>query len=414
MQEMIRKLIIQDQTLSVDQVSTRIQALFTSDPVLQRLNVKGEILDFKRHSSGHVYFTLGGTDSRISGVMFRSETRNLPSWPKVGDEVIVQGRVAIYSARSTYQVYARNILPLGLGAAARAKEELRKRLEEEGLFDPRLKRPVPLYPTRLAVVTSPTGAALQDVLKVASKRFSPCSITLSPTLVQGIDAPDHIVMALRAASRVQPQVDAVLLVRGGGSRDDLNPFDDERVVRALRNVPVPVLTGLGHEIDLTLSDLAADAYASTPSAVTERVLPDQRELVRFLEGSAQHMSLALHKRMDSSSSSIQRALLSLEHGIRTILTSNLMELNNRSNMIRSAFERKIHSEKLYLSRLASSLNALSPLSVISRGFITCETLDTEKVISSVNELDLDSAYSLHFSDGKAIATIKELQPSERQ
>lgn len=414
MQEMIRKLIIQDQTLSVDQVSTRIQALFTSDPVLQRLNVKGEILDFKRHSSGHVYFTLGGTDSRISGVMFRSDTKNLPSWPKVGDEVIVQGRVAIYSARSTYQIYARNILPLGLGAAARAKEELRKRLEEEGLFDPRLKRPVSSYPTRLAVVTSPTGAALQDVLKVASKRFSPCAITISPTLVQGLDAPDNIVQALRAVSRVQPQVDAVLLVRGGGSRDDLNPFDDERVVRALRNVPVPVLTGLGHEIDLTLSDLAADDYASTPSAVTERVLPDQRDLARALEGASQHMSLALNKRMDSSSSSIQRALLSLAHGMRAILSTNLMELNNRNNMIRSSFERKIHSEKLQLSRLASSLNALSPLSVMSRGFITCETLDTEKVVSSVNELDLDSTYCLHFSDGKAIAQINELQPSERQ
>jgi len=395
------------QVLSVDQVSSRIQALLVSDAVLQSLDVKGEILDFKRHTSGHVYFTVGGQTSRLSGVMFRSETRNLPSWPKVGDEVVVRGRIAIYPARSTYQIYARNILPIGIGASARAKEEIRKKLDEEGLFDSRIKRPVPSYPVSVAVVTSPTGAAVRDVIKVASKRFPSCSLTVVPTLVQGLDAPSDIVTALRRTVGI-PHIQAVLLVRGGGSRDDLNPFDDEAVVRAVRFVPVPVITGLGHEIDFTLCDLAADASAPTPSAAAERLLPDQDEISRLLDTDLYRIRVPLLKKVESYRNGLERFQVASEHFLENLVSMEYLKVDDLSQKLLTVFKAKIHDSALKLSSLSSSLNALSPLSVLQRGFITCQAEMDGKVVSSISDLEVKAHYTLHFKDGVATVEVEDI------
>lgn len=401
---------IMKQTLTVDEVSSKLQALITGDSVLQSLNVKGEILEFKKHSSGHVYFSLAGENSRLSGVMFRSDARNIPQWPKTGDEVIVQGRISIYPARSTYQVYAKNIIPVGIGAAARAKEEIKKKLKEEGLFDLRLKRTLPFYPSRIAVITSPTGAAIRDVIKVAHNRFPGCSIIVVPTLVQGLEAPIILVNQLRAVNNLN--VDAVMLVRGGGSRDDLNPFDDEYVVRALRNVAVPVITGLGHQVDLTLSDLAADVSAPTPSGAAELLLPDRMETERLLNDNVYRLRAGTLYKTADDLNMVNRNLQSLSHSLHCILNQESARVNECYHKAMSSLINMLHNGNLQLSSLVSSLNALSPLAVMERGFITCQSTCQEKLITSVNALELGEEYSLHFKDGQALTEIKRILPLE--
>ncbi len=402
---------ILNQTLTVEEVSSRIQALITGDSVLQSLNVRGEILEFKKHGSGHVYFSLSGGDARLSGVMFRSDTRNVPQWPKQGDEVIVQGRIAIYPARSSYQIYARNIVPIGLGATARAREEIKKKLAEDGLFDPRLKRPLPSYPSSIAVITSPTGAAIRDVIKVASNRFPICSIVVIPTLVQGLEAPAELVKALRYTNSL-PGIEAAILARGGGSRDDLNPFDDELVVRAVRNTAVPIITGLGHQTDLTLCDLAADISAPTPSAAAEILFPDSTEVSRLLGDYLYRLSSGLLHQIETRGNHLDRQFLSLSHLLQNSIHLESSRVSDSSQGILSVMKEKIHRDNLNLSGLASSLNALSPLSVLERGFISCQSILSDKVIVSVAELEINSVYSLNFQDGNALAEIISTSLSE--
>lgn len=244
--------------VTVDEMTASVREALFREPSLQNLSVRGELLGFKLHTSGHAYFTLLGANSRVACVLFRSYANSVLVWPKDGDEVLVRGKIDVYGARGSYQIYATTLLPLGAGAKARAKEALRLRLEQEGIFDPRLKRPLPRYPERVAVITSPTGAALQDILKLHSLRFPCAELIVIPSLMQGLGAPEEIVRAFELARRIRG-LSCVMLARGGGNRDDLDIFDNESVVRAIRLSPVPVITGLGHQIDSTLADMAADA-----------------------------------------------------------------------------------------------------------------------------------------------------------
>ena len=250
--------------VTVDEMTASVREALFREPSLQNLSVRGELLGFKLHTSGHAYFTLLGANSRVACVLFRSYANSVLVWPKDGDEVLVRGKIDVYGARGSYQIYATTLLPLGAGAKARAKEALRLRLEQEGIFDSRLKRPLPRYPERVAVITSPTGAALQDILKLHSLRFPCAELIVIPSLMQGLGAPEEIVRAFELARRIRG-LSCVMLARGGGNRDDLDIFDNESVVRAIRLSPVPVITGLGHQIDSTLADMAADAAAPTPS-----------------------------------------------------------------------------------------------------------------------------------------------------
>ena len=245
------------QVLSVDEVAFRVKKMLEYDPLLSNLTVEGELSDLKRHSSGHVYFMLKGAKASVPCVMFRSDAAGMLLWPRVGDRVILQGRVDLYAERGTVQVYARKMFPLGVGAAARAKEELRLKLEKEGLFSDMRKRPLPPYPRRAVCVTSPTGAAVRDVINVFRRRYPSAELVVVPCLVQGLQAPESIAAALRRAGAV-PGAEVILLVRGGGSREDLNPFDDEELVREVARSPLPLVSGVGHEVDWSLCDMAAD------------------------------------------------------------------------------------------------------------------------------------------------------------
>ena len=370
--------------MTVDGLNLYIQGLIGSDLMLKALNVSGEIAEFKRHTSGHCYFTLLGKETRISCALFKRDAELLPQWPQNGDSVLVEGSVGVYPQRGVYQLYARRIVPVGAGAIDRARQELKKRLEAEGLFSPLLKRAIPPYPSRVAVVTSATGAALRDVLRVSSRRYPLCEILVVPALVQGAGAPDSISRAL-ARTAALAGLDCVLLVRGGGSREDLVPFDDERVVRAVRSCPWPVVSGVGHEIDETLCDLAADLRASTPSAAAEMVFPDGQALLWQLKGTERLLNERMMGRIDA-------LRLRLDRGFEGL---------------RKAMNRRIADAEGALAVRAASLNALSPLNVLARGFVSAES--GGRRLTSVKGLQSGDALSVNFQDGRADCQVQSVK-----
>jgi len=391
---------------NVDQLTEYIKGLLEQDPNLRFLRVIGELFDFKIHSSGHVYFTILGKESRLNCVLFKSDARDIPRWPQKGDLVAVEGRVGLYPPRGAYQLYAKRLMPIGKGAIARAKEELKDRLEKEGLFDVRLKRPIPKLPLKAAIITSPTGAAVKDVIKVSSVRFPQCELVIVPCLVQGLDAPSSIVKAIRRVNFIK-EVDVALLVRGGGSRDDLNPFDDETVVRAVRLCPVPIVTGLGHEVDLTLADMAADFSAPTPSAAAERTFPDRKALLQNLEGLKNSLVSLMKMEIKNRTSSLENAW---SHTCRLVKDNYLWRgqsaLNVLSKDLVKVTQRQLENYAYSLGRVSDALDAASPLKLLAKGFAFCKDEEGNK-ISSADKVSVGQNIIVQLLDGDIKACVSD-------
>ena len=392
--------------LTVDELTFHIQSIFTSDTTLKSVVVAGEISEFKRHTSGHCYFTLLGEESRIACAIFKQHAAVIPKWPDNGDSVLVEGSVSVYPQRGTYQFYVRRIVPVGDGAIERARQELKEKLEKEGLFAPALKRALPPYPAKVALITSPTGAAAFDVIQVAGRRYPACAIVIVGTQVQGIEAPAEIA---RAFSRVaaMPGLDCVLLVRGGGSREDLVPFDDETVTRAVRSCPVPVVTGVGHEVDTTLCDMAADLRASTPSAAAELVFPDRTKLGQKLLSIRDSMENRLRKRIAGDRGRLRHARSLADSRARLCLRSSAASLAASRGRLHSAMDAEIAAAHSALGVRAASLSALSPLAVIARGFASCEM--GGKRIRSAGALSEGDCVDVRFSDGSVEAKVEKIK-----
>ena len=391
---------------NVDQLTEYIKGLLEQDPNLRFLRVIGELFDFKIHSSGHVYFTILGKESRLNCVLFKSDARDIPRWPQKGDLVAVEGRVGLYPPRGAYQLYAKRLMPIGKGAIARAKEELKDRLEKEGLFDVRLKRPIPKLPLKAAIITSPTGAAVKDVIKVSSVRFPQCELVIVPCLVQGLDAPSSIVKAIRRVNFIK-EVDVALLVRGGGSRDDLNPFDDETVVRAVRLCPVPIVTGLGHEVDFTLADMAADFSAPTPSAAAERTFPDRKALLQNLKGVKNSLVSLMKMEIRNRASSLENAW---SHMCRLVKDNYLWRgqsaLNTLSKDLVKVTQRQLENYAYSLGRVSDALDAASPLKLLAKGFAFCKDEEGNK-ISSADKVSVGQNIIVQLLDGDIKACVSD-------
>ena len=393
--------------MDVDQLTQRIQNLFASDELLKSVIITGEIREAKLHTSGHYYFALLGEKSRITCALFKQHSGYVPSWPRDGDKVIVEGKVDIYPQRGTYQFYARRLIPVGEGAMERARQEVKQKLEAEGLFSPELKRPLPMYPECIALVTSQTGAAVQDVLKVASIRWKMCEIVIVPTQVQGVTAPQEIISALAKAAFVQ-NAECVMLVRGGGGREDLLPFDDADVVRAVRSCPLPVITGLGHQQDTTLCDLAADYSAPTPSAAAERLFPDSHAVANGLDSYMFRLKKALTGRIERAYKSIDDYERAMQFKIESRINRASSYLKNAELRLLSGIRVPLSAQREAMAKRAASLDALSPLAVLSRGFVTCES-DDERLYS-VKQLSVDDKVNINFADGHAEAKITAIVP----
>ena len=352
---------------SVDEVALRVRNLIDYDETLAHLTVEGELTDFKRHVSGHIYFTLKGQNASLACVMFRSDAAGQLLWPQAGDRVCVVGSVRLYEARGTVQLYARKLFPLGVGAAARAKEELRARLEKEGLFSPARKRPVPAYPRVVACVTSDTGAAVRDVIKQYRSRYPLASLIIVPCLVQGVHAAESAAAALRRACALDG-VEAVLFVRGGGAKEDLSPFDDEELVREVARSAVPVVTGIGHEIDESLCDLAADRREPTPTAAAASVFPDRARELDAVSLYQKRLESCAQTSLDDARQDIDAVQRQLRQNAAAGIGSAAQKVDFLEETMARVLADRLRISAAKLGELERSLNNLSPHELARRGY----------------------------------------------
>lgn len=354
--------------LSVTELTFHIRRMFEQNPVLSRVTVRGELSNFRRHHSGHCYFTLKDSGASLRCVMFRSRATALRFEPADGMQVRVLGRVAVYERDGSYQMYADSMVADGLGDLSVAFTKLREKLLAEGLFDDSRKQPLPLLPRAIGVVTSPTGAALRDIVTVARRRHAGIPILLAPVQVQGEEAPEQVVRGIRLLDR-SGRVDVIIIGRGGGSIEELWAFNDERVVRAVAAATTPIVSAVGHQTDYTLSDFAADRRAATPSQAAEIVTPDRLALSQRLRTDQQRLNQSLQNRLIKGRLRLERCLSSrLFRRPQEILQERMQRLDQLQDRLAAAIERLLDRKNQRCQLANEKLNLLDPLRVLQRGY----------------------------------------------
>lgn len=370
-----------------------------------RVFVAGEISGLRRPPSGHLYFTLKDDHSQMRAALFRSAAGRVPFTLEDGLEVVVYADVSVYEARGELQLVVRQVEPRGRGALQLAFEQLKQRLGAEGLFDPERKRPLPAFPARVAVVTSPSGAAVQDVIEVSGQRSPSTPLLVVPTRVQGDGAEHEIAAALDAAAR-QLDVDVILLVRGGGSLEDLFCFNTEIVARAIERCPVPVLSGVGHETDITIADGVADARAPTPSAAALQALPDRLGLARTLERDWRRLTVALRGQLRRMAERVGRerdALRMLAPAAR--LAHQRRRLIAAHRTLRTAMLRRSEAGRARFERLAAQLDSLSPLAVLGRGYALATRDRDGVIVRGPADAPVGESLRLRLAEGEVSAEV---------
>lgn len=393
--------------LSVSQLNEYLKMLLDGDRVLSDIYVRGEISNFTAHRSGHLYFTLKDRDGQLRAVMFRFEAAKLAFRPEDGMKVIAHGRVSLYGPTGQYQLYADDLQPDGAGALALQYEQLRRRLEAEGLFDTSRKKALPTCPMRVGVITSPTGAAVHDIQNVLGRRFPLSEMILFPSAVQGAEAPEQLMAGLEFFEATGI-ADVIILGRGGGSAEDLWAFNDERLARAVAACSIPVISAVGHESDFTICDFVADCRAPTPSAAAELAVPDGQEMMRSFSAVGARMQAILHGRILR-----ERKLLDSLSGARVfrqpgrMLDSFRMRLTENERRMDRAIELSTENKKNQLHRASGKLEALSPLSVLSRGYAA--VYRENETVSRAQAISAGDTLRIRFADGviSAVAGQRE-------
>lgn len=392
--------------LTVSQVNFFVKSLIEGDGRLSDILISGEISNFTDHyRSGHLYFSLKDEKSVLKAVMFASAARRLRFRPADGMKVIIRGRVSVYEPTGQYQLYAEDMQPDGMGALSLAYEQLKERLAAEGLFDRERKRPLPPYPERIGVITSPTGAAVRDILQITARRWPLAKIVLAPVLVQGSQAPGQIVAALGQLDR-QRACDVIILGRGGGSLEDLWAFNDEQVARAVYACSIPVVSAVGHETDYTICDFVADLRAPTPSAAAELCTPDWREALAQVLEYHQYFHRAAKSQVEYLRQSldllVQDSPLSLPE---ELLQGRREALEDCTARLAQGLRGRLLGEQKRLAVLAGTLDALSPLRVLSRGYamVTKEG----RVLKSAGEAAPGDKVAIRLAEGELSAEILE-------
>ena len=393
---------------SVAELTRQIKELLDGESSLQRIYVRGELSNYKIYPSGHHYFTIKDEEATLKAVMFRREASRLRFRPESGMKVIALGRITVYPRDGVYQLYASDLVPDGVGDLHAAFEQLKAKLAEEGLFDRSHKKPLPAYPERIAVITSSAGAAVRDVIRVATKRYPVAKLIVMPVRVQGAEAPPEIVSAIRYANRWKV-ADLIITGRGGGSIEDLWAFNDERVARAIYDSEIPVISAVGHEPDVTIADYAADLRAATPSNGAELAVPDQGELHAALLAARKQMLTALLSRVDSG----RKRLKQLKE--RRVLTDpgayvadRRLALDHVSAMLTAAYRGAVSEKRERLVRGAASLDAMSPLKVLARGYAIAET-EEGRILRSRKDASPGQPLRLRLSDGSLNCRVADDQ-----
>lgn len=392
--------------LTVTQLNHYAKSLLDNDPRLANVFVTGEISNLKNHyASGHIYFSLKDKGGVINSVMFRGNAMHLRFAPQEGMKVIVLGRVSLYEQNGTYQLYVEDMQPDGIGALTQAYEQLKKKLEAQGLFDKAHKKPIPKFPKTVGVITSATGAAVQDILNIITRRFPSVDIVLCPVLVQGDGAAEQLVNAINTFND-NDCADVIIIGRGGGSIEDLWAFNDENLACAIYACNIPVISAVGHETDFTICDFVSDLRAPTPSAAAELAVPDREELLSYYNSQQQYISSMLdaklsqaNKRLSDFNASIQRN--SPEKTLQSI-EKNLIYFGK---IISNSANNTFTSSQEQVKKLGAKLEALSPVAVLQRGYAVAEKND--KTLNSVKELKVGDKIKLTLKDGYVNTVVSE-------
>lgn len=373
---------------SVSQVNGYLKELVDGDPLLRGLLVRGEVSNYKCYPSGHHYFSLKDEQGSIRCVMFRGDAARLRFKPVNGLSVIAYGRVSVYPRDGQYQLYCTQLMEDGRGALDRAFEELKKKLEAQGLFDPDKKQPLPAYPRRIALVTSPAGAAVRDMIRILRQRWPLTEVLVVPVRVQGEGAAEEIAAAIHQVNN-RDDIDLIITGRGGGSREDLWAFNEEPVAWAIALSNIPVISAVGHEPDVTISDYVADLRASTPSNAAELAVPDQQQERQRLEGLTLRLRQTMEVQLDRDRKELRR--LEQSRGLRNpvaVVDDQRMRLDGVQRRLAMALERTLRRGRVELAGLAGRVDAMSPLKVLSRG------------------------YAIAKAEGRAVTTVEQVQPGQ--
>ena len=394
------------QVLSITQINEYIRGKMDSDQLLNGVAVRGEISNYKMYPSGHHYFTLKDENSALKCVMFKGNAMRLRFRPENGMKVIAMGKISVFPRDGAYQLYCTAMAMDGVGDLYAAFEQLKKKLSAEGLFDPVHKKPLPTYPGVIGIITSSAGAAVHDMLRILNKRYPLTKVRLLPVRVQGVEAPGEIAAAIDYANR-HSLADLLIVGRGGGSIEDLWAFNDERVAYAIYRSRIPVISAVGHEPDVTISDFVADLRAATPSNAAELAVPDREALSQTLDSMSTAMAAALSRQLRNARQHLDMLSKS------TALQSPTGYLEKKEKDLEFFKNRLISAENQIISRknqryiaLAAKMDAMSPLKVLTRGYAMVQTENNE-VLRSVSDVELGQRIHIRVSDGALSATVME-------
>lgn len=404
---------MQRKVYPVSAVNRYVKQLLQQDMILSGLWVSGEISNFKRHSSGHLYFTLKDRDGSIAAVMFAGDTRSLSFRPQDGQQVQVQGYVSLYEKTGQYQLYVRRMEQQGSGQLYQAFEALKQKLQIQGLFDAERKKPIPAYPRRVGIVTSPTGAAIRDMVQIARRRHPGVQLVLYPALVQGIDAAPTIVAGIRALDRM-PEVDTIIVGRGGGSIEDLWPFNEEMVAMAIAQAKTPIVSAVGHETDFTIADFVSDMRAPTPSAAAELTVPDVRSVLTKMDDLSRRRNRTLQRRQQEYRQQVALIWQKIQAlDPRRKLDELRQQLDMQEQRQRHLWQQCLQQRQYRLAHLSSSLELLSPQHQLDKGYAM--VMDTEgKVISAADQVEKGQTLSVQLKDGKVMTEVLKIQKQRRK
>lgn len=394
--------------LSVSQLNRYIKMNFDADENLANIFISGEISNFTNHyRTGHLYFTLKDDSAAVRAVMFNSSAKRLKFMPEDGMKVIARGRVSVYEASGQYQLYVDDMQPDGVGALNLAYEQLKEKLQKEGLFSELHKKPLPPYPEKVGVITSPTGAAVRDIINVLGRRFPYAEIVFCPVLVQGEGAHLQLTDAVNLFNS-ERAADVIIIGRGGGSIEDLWEFNDEGLARAVYNSDIPVISAVGHETDFTICDFVADMRAPTPSAAAELAVPDANELQYALSALKNRMFLNVSSGIADRRSRLE--YLTSKGALKSpdeMLSNRSQHLDTAFSKMLSSYENRIGGKKVEFISAATALSKLDPMSVLMRGFAFVSDKNGKNVYSS-QALAKGDKINVRFHDGSAVCEVKEI------
>lgn len=393
--------------LAVSQINEYIKQLFDSEPMLQELCIRGELSNYKVYPSGHHYFTLKDSAGALRCVMFRGSAMRLRFRPENGMQVLASGRITVFPRDGAYQLYCTGLMPDGVGDLHVAFEQLKQRLQTEGLFEPSHKKPLPRYPHTIAIITSGAGAAIHDMLRILAARYPLCKVLVLPVRVQGAEAPPEICGAIRYVNRYN-LADLIITGRGGGSIEDLWAFNDERVAREIYRSAIPVISAVGHEPDVTISDYVADLRAATPSNAAELAVPDQSELRLSLRSMEDAMARSMQRQVKFSRQRLEGAArASVLRSPTAYVEDRRLMLDYLTKQLTVCARQTVAKDRQRFGALAAGLDAMSPLKVLARGYSVIMD-EMQGIVRSVSSLSPGSRITLRLSDGSAQAAIESV------